>query len=189
MRAIVRCDDRIAPLIRVVKCWAQQHGAQSADPSDGLNSFALTLLIFHWMQRCEPRPMLPPLRPLFAALAEEPELPLDAAMGELGVAPSHCKGSVAELLHRFVRYYATVCPATRGGGSAVPYVLRLLDVDRDGEQFEWPGDRVWALGIEDPITVGVNPARSCHDMTLLRFTRALHVSVGVWDDAAKPPPL
>ena len=189
VRAIVRCDDRIAPLIRVVKCWAQQHGAQSADPSDGLNSFALTLLIFHWMQRCEPRPMLPPLRPLFAALAEEPELPLDAAMGELGVAPSHCKGSVAELLHRFVRYYATVCPATRGGGSAVPYVLRLLDVDRDGEQFEWPGDRVWALGIEDPITVGVNPARSCHDMTLLRFTRALHVSVGVWDDAAKPPPL
>jgi hypothetical protein len=135
----VRCDDRIAPLIRVVKCWAQQHGAQSADPSDGLNSFALTLLIFHWMQRCEPRPMLPPLRPLFAALAEEPELPLDAAMGELGVAPSHCKGSVAELLHRFVRYYATVCPATRGGGSAVPYVLRLLDVDRDGEDADGRG--------------------------------------------------
>ena len=50
--ALTACDPRIAPLIRAVKCWARNVGAQGDDPSDGVNSFALSLMVFHWMQVC-----------------------------------------------------------------------------------------------------------------------------------------
>ena len=115
--------------------------------SDGVNSFALSLMVFHWMQRCRPRPMLPPLRPLFALLAaEDGALPPTSLIyryisrescSQFDSLPltylTYCRCAAARLRDRRVRRRAGALRGERRG--AAPPLLSLLRrrVPRDAD--------------------------------------------------------
>jgi len=70
VRQYVQADDRLRQLALCVKTWARRRGIN--DRSRGtLSSFALTLMLVHFLQRRQP-PVLPSLQDLASALGYPP---------------------------------------------------------------------------------------------------------------------
>ncbi|EGT37583.1 CBN-MUT-2 protein [Caenorhabditis brenneri] len=107
------CDDRFAPLCFVVKKWADSTGVKN--PKDGgFNSYALVLLVIHFLQCGTSPPILPNLIKIykgmnFIAQSEHdfPErLDLEAPFPKPLPTFSPNDASIAHLFFEFLNYYS-----------------------------------------------------------------------------------
>ncbi|XP_031551888.1 poly(A) RNA polymerase GLD2-like isoform X2 [Actinia tenebrosa] len=109
IKAYCKVDQRVGPLVMVVKTWAKKHGIN--DSKDGtLSSYALTLMVIHYLQcGCHPA-VLPSLQKEFFSengdinvlLKQDVEkIILDANVTK---SPNH--QTLGELLLGFFQYYA-----------------------------------------------------------------------------------
>lgn len=112
------------------KAWAQHHNLN--DPSSGtFNSHALTLMMLHHLQRCNP-PVMPPMRnvllgtrPLQHGAPPDQQYPLDLvrlkcqALGESGFSSANATGTGTLFLTFLVRFMALTAAWTSGSANNV----------------------------------------------------------------------
>ncbi|GMS94379.1 hypothetical protein PENTCL1PPCAC_16554, partial [Pristionchus entomophagus] len=197
IRGYTRVDDRFAPLVTLVKKWSWMAGVR--DPQKRrFNSYAMTLLVIHFLQCALPRPILPNLQgcyPWFFALDEnnhpdkvDLEADLPYPLEDLFDLPP-CRLSVAELFYLFVSYYSTIdlyCAVIRiKCGRISVRKLPGENYDEDDENYRMTPRSAMnhEVYIEDPIDEH-NPGRTVDDWEMVRncFCDALHVFNRVDDE-------
>ncbi|GMR58213.1 hypothetical protein PMAYCL1PPCAC_28408, partial [Pristionchus mayeri] len=201
IRGYARVDARFAPLVNVVKRWSWMSGVR--DPQKRrFNSYAMTLLVIHFLQCGLPRPILPNLQGMFPGyyaihedcfpdrvdLEEDFPAPIPVLAGELELGLN-----VAEIFYLFLSYYATldlhnnVIRIKCGRISKREFNPPEEGDEEDDDVKKNPKTVMYnEVYIEDPIDTH-NPGRTVDDWEIVRnsFLDALNVFHRV-DDEQQP---
>ncbi|XP_058851572.1 poly(A) RNA polymerase GLD2 isoform X3 [Acipenser ruthenus] len=154
LRTYAFIENRVRPLILVVKKWARHHGINDASRGT-LSSYSLVLMVLHYLQTL-PEPVIPCLQ------KEYPEC-FNSAMqlhlvheGPRNVPQYHSKNrsTIGDLLLGFLKYYATV----------FNWDKCMISV-REAKALPKPGSNEWKnkfICVEEPFD-GSNTARAVHE--------------------------
>ncbi|XP_068693679.1 poly(A) RNA polymerase GLD2-like [Montipora foliosa] len=109
LRAYCGVDHRVQPLVVIVKKWAKNHGINDASQGT-LSSYALTLMVIHYLQGvCKPA-VVPVLQKKYPKLFRFPEEMSDLSQQDpckdIACNMSENRQSLGELLVGFFKYYA-----------------------------------------------------------------------------------
>lgn len=173
LRCYSQIDDRVSPLIVVVKLWAQSHDINDASRCT-LSSYSLALMVIHFLQYGAQPAVLPNLQRLFQQRFS-PSQPVSSI-------PKHDRpymyrssnsASLSDLFTSFLRYYSadfdfSVHVASVRTGTRL-YKYQCAQQEAGGELFHGG----WKyICVEEPFT-RLNTARAVHD--LLQFQRIVSV--------------
>ncbi|XP_032090309.1 speckle targeted PIP5K1A-regulated poly(A) polymerase [Thamnophis elegans] len=168
-------DERVRPLVYAVRYWAKQQGLAGNLFGGGplLNNYALTLLVFFFLQTRSP-PVLPTVARL-KDLSDDGELtvvdgwdcsfPTDPASLQPSGNPESCCSLLAEFFRVFESYnFAGGVISLREGRSLPLSDFLLSDA---GQKF-----KVGPINLQDPFELSHNVAANVNEKTALRLQRS-----------------
>ncbi|XP_028980216.2 poly(A) RNA polymerase GLD2 isoform X2 [Esox lucius] len=154
LRSYANTEQRVRPIILVIKRWARHHGINDASKGT-LSSYTLVLMVLHYLQTL-PEPVIPSLQKeypeCFSPTMEihlVPERPKDIPLYS-----SSNDASLGELLLGFLKYYASVFSWDKQVIS-----VREAKALPKSNSLEW---RDKFICVEEPFD-GTNTARAVHE--------------------------
>ncbi|XP_065517924.1 poly(A) RNA polymerase GLD2 isoform X3 [Lathamus discolor] len=154
LRTYAYIEDRVRPLVLVVKKWARFHDINDASRGT-LSSYSLVLMVLHYLQTL-PEPVLPSLQKMYPESFDSTmELHhIHEAPRTIPPYPSKNGSSLGELLIGFFKYYA----------AEFDWSNKVISV-REGKAIRRPDDSEWRnrfICIEEPFD-RTNTARAVHE--------------------------
>lgn len=145
-----RMDWRVRPLVALAKLWARAHAINDARQRT-LSSYALTLMVIHFLQCGTSPPILPRACDVLRAPPRGPP----------GAAPPHSRATLGELFLNMLRYYATfpysrMAVSVRAGARVCVSECRAARACKN-DPHQWK-----LLCVEEPFDL-TNAARSVYD--------------------------
>ncbi|CAN7939152.1 unnamed protein product, partial [Ixodes hexagonus] len=185
-------DPRVQPLVVFVRTWMRSHFLMTGR-SNTLTSYAATMLVVCWLQRCAQPPVLPTPEQLEARHAESGGETCEVegrecgyiVNKELGVVPTENRQTLAELIQGFFNFCASfnfdthvICLRT------ATVVERCTFFKELHKSPDWKRFRDSPMVIQDPLNLSHNIAASAS----LELTKKLSAFCSlVADDMARGP--
>ncbi|XP_054253227.1 poly(A) RNA polymerase GLD2 isoform X2 [Indicator indicator] len=163
LRTYACVENRVRPLVVVVKKWASFHEINDASRGT-LNSYSLVLMVLHYLQTL-PEPILPSLQKNYPE-SFDPALDLYLVHQLPCTIPPYISkngSSLGDLLIGFLKYYATEFDWRR----------QIISV-REAKAIPRPDDTEWRnkfICIEEPFD-GTNTARAVHEKQKFNIIRS-----------------
>ncbi|NXN57641.1 GLD2 polymerase, partial [Rynchops niger] len=154
LRTYAHIENRVRPLVLVVKKWASFHEINDASRGT-LNSYSLVLMVLHYLQTL-PEPILPCLQKNYPE-SFDPAMQLHLVhQAPRTIPPYHSKNgsSLGDLLIGFFKYYAT----------EFDWNHQMISV-REARAIPRPAGAEWRnkfICVEEPFD-GTNTARAVHE--------------------------
>jgi len=166
-------DERVRPLIVIVKKWASGRGINDASQGT-LSSYSLVLMVIHFLQAGTKAPVIPSLQhhypDYFRHDLSLDHLPMFDPAEIIPCNRSSNKQSVAELLQGFLEYYAN--------NFRWDFLSISVRLGRATPKSLSPGARDKPIFIEEPFDL-TNTARSVYDWNMFAKIKAEFKRVNV----------
>ncbi|XP_007441079.1 poly(A) RNA polymerase GLD2 [Python bivittatus] len=154
LRTYAYIENRVRPLVLVVKKWASFHGINDASRGT-LNSYSLVLMVLHYLQTL-PEPILPSLQKNYPE-SFDPTMQLHLVHRAPCTIPPYIsknESTLGDLLLGFLKYYAT----------EFDWSNQMISI-REGKAIPRPDSIEWRnkfICIEEPFD-RTNTARAVHE--------------------------
>ncbi|NXP53219.1 GLD2 polymerase, partial [Heliornis fulica] len=154
LRAYAYIENRVRPLVLVVKSWARFHDINDASRGT-LSSYSIVLMVLHYLQTL-PEPILPSLQKMYPE-SFHPAVQLNLVHRIASSVPPYLSkngSSLGDLLLGFFKYYAT----------EFDWNQQMISV-REAKAVPRPDGAEWRnkfICIEEPFD-GTNTARAVHE--------------------------
>uniref|UniRef100_A0A6J0U438 Speckle targeted PIP5K1A-regulated poly(A) polymerase n=1 Tax=Pogona vitticeps TaxID=103695 RepID=A0A6J0U438_9SAUR len=174
LQLCTEADERVRPLVYVVRYWAKQQ-ALAGNPFGGgplLNNYALTLLVLFFLQTRSP-PVLPTVSQLKELSNEEEQttvdgwdcsFPKDSAQLNPSANKENLCSLLAEFFHVFEDYDFAGCVISLREGQQLP-LSSFLSSEADNKL------KLGPFNLQDPFELSHNVSANVNEKTALRFQR------------------